>query len=1744
MKGPDHEGFISKVKDEISTGNQMNKTQLEKLAKDYSITDQNLAKELAEAAVVEIARRVATTFDGKEAFDKIVELYEYQPNLTHRTSESVKNQQYSTPAPIAYMAGEFLADKVGNGDVLEPSAGTGMLTISFSPDQVSVNEIDKVRGDLLKRSGFAEIKSLDASKNDDLFNQKFDGVITNPPFGSADTKIIDGYKINKLEHIMAANALNQMKDSGRAAIIIGGHNVYDKKGRLKSDRTFFNWLYNHYNVKAVLNINGDLYAKQGTKFPIRLILIDGRKATPEGAALLYDRSRDAIVGSFEDLYNRVKEIRDESILQPPTDALGGRGGTSDVRNPAGIPGGGQTGLTPISEGPADKPDKGQSGGSGQVTGGRGGSSTTKQPGSKQPGGLSGGASGQPSLSPPVESGEFGNAGGGIKSEGPDGDLSENNLPNTPDVTGRDILESEKSNLPYRPRSKGVPMGTVIPKNMVYDTQKTLERIEKEVGGDIDEFVRGRLGYESKDDLFSRLGAEQIDATALAIVAIEKGQGAIIGDMAGIGKGRVAAAIIRYASINGQRPIFFTQKSKLFSDIYRDLKAIGSEDLNPFIVNNPNSEQPPDIVDEETGDVIYSAYAGKEKDRILATGNIGKHDFVVTTYTQINNEKREAKRNFIENFAADNIVILDESHEASGQSGTSEFMQKVVTAARGVTFLSATFAKRANNMPLYALKTAMSEANLTTSDLIEAIIKGGIALQEVVSTDLVESGQMIRRARTYENIKVDYTTLTDLYEVHAKIADSVTEVLRDVVRFQIEHVFPVVDGMDTDQGGLGGITTVRKGTKKAGVDAVPFISKVFNVNNQLLFSLKADATAEEAIKLLKQDIKPVIAVGNTMESFLNYLGVKEGDVIEDPDFSSVLERALRGVMRITIKDGQGKSTPSEISVNDLSPEGRKEFRRILDNINKASTGISISPIDHILNKIEKAGFRMGELTGRSLRLVFREDGKAIVERRKEKNTNKILNKFNNCNVGGDRESPDYGYDGILLNASGATGNSAQSSSEYKDQRVRGMITTQLELNINTEIQKRGRINRTNQVVPPQYNTLSTAIPAEQRLMMIARKKLKSLDANVSSDQKEADATIQASDFINKYGDVLVIEYLKENRELNDMILDPLRMNEMKPEELEKFTNKEGAANQVTGRVAILPTKLQAEFYDEIGHRYNDHIDYLNSVGENDLELQSFPLEAVTTQSRVLVVGKGGRSPFGRDSMIETVEVNVLKKPWKIDKIKELGAKLLDGKSSKERKAQHIEDFDKFWEGWQKEHLDKKIESIAKFWEITVEEVRGVLRGDQAIIDRLNPRFNLPIHISLPSQYEPLIEKLYQQGAYVRENIFKRFDMGNVYKVPLSRGEYPTFANGIFLGWEINPNRKNPYAPSAIKLKFAVSDSRQVVQLPGSQRDWLNEINGQSASLNQWEKKDILSGWDEAIPQNRRELRQIITGNVLQAIGKDAKGGKLISYTTKEGGIKRGILLAHDANITTNEIRVPIKRAKPFIKKLDEDEFIETANGNVSIIRRDHWEIEVPKSKSKGGKYYLDDKFSGLMIGKRFDGVGSKMRASFTNKNFDAVIDLLQDDFGESVRLSQDQVKGIIRWGLSYKIRPAKIHYDNAGQQIPAVHSKAHEFKLDHPATKDTRMYINDSKTVYWTAEQIVKAGYTDLSTFEDSRLLPGDFGYEKGKTQYAVDIEGYNRIILKPANTKSKSPGMLLRPHIPKKSSTPSKEDFKRKSRVI
>lgn len=1630
--------FVTFVEKDLRIGYKHNKRSIEALAYSLKISDKTEIKELTELAIVNVARELAhSNGTVQEKYEKIVELYNNQMILSHRTSQSILLQQYSTPAPIGYLMGVYCGLPqlhIKGGYAFEPSAGNGLLTIAAKPARVYVNEIDFTRNRNLKTQGFANVFNRDATEPHSYLDLTgtFQAVLTNPPFGVLDKAIdYNTFPITVLDHLMALRALDTMAFDGKAAIIIGGHTKWDNLGRIQKgkNRIFFNYLYRHYNVLDVIPIDGKrLYTRQGTGFPVRLILIDGRKEVPTGVAPVKDERLSKVVTSFDELFDRVVQWTDKTENNTTFNQMNIEALEKEALAIRALLTGDELGETEqeddddyvdndklfvryqelkpaypndllLMETPSmllafddDAILLAKTLRIGHVNYKNSKYSYTMA-------GISKVLLGHhfPKLN---EAGvEFTVIPNGKKT---DWKKLEEDMIRFIQIGNGDISSLGS---PYMPASKScVVLNTQVPDSMSFETQAALTRIKTEVGGNMDNFVRHRLGYNTHFALCQALSAEQIDAVAMAIYNIEaRGQGMIIGDQTGIGKGRIAAAMIRYGVKRGLKPIFITEKANLFSDIYRDLAAIGSSHFKPFIINGRETKT--DIKDED-GNIVYQALSPAEQQSVFSSKEIpASYDFVVGTYSQFNSpEKKPEKPSFLMSIAKGNLLIMDEAHNSSGSSNTGEFMQRVVRDTTGVVFLSATFAKRPDNMPIYAMKTAISEANMTRDELVEAIQKGGVALQEILSSQLVAEGQMIRRERSFEGVEVNYISLETYEEQHKRTADSITKVLRDIIAFQNTHIDKQVEELDKIAVAEGKEVELREGTSQAGVDNIPYFSKVFNVINQMLFSIKADAVADRAIERLKEGKKPVIAFASTMGSFIEQmeneqgLPVGDGDLINN-DFAEVLRRGLDGVMRYTEKDVNGEPVYKSFNVAELDEDARKEYNRILNEINSISTGISISPIDMIIQKLERAGYVVAEVTGRKYAVQPNAKGnKGMVTSRKKLNTNDAFRMFNNNEV-----------DVLMINQSGSTGASAHAivtqkvPAEQVKQRV--MIVLQAELDINTEVQKRGRINRTGQILKPIYDYVISSIPAEKRLMMMLQKKLKSLDANTTSNQKQSTKILDVPDFLNKYGDKVVKEYLLENKNINELLGDPLHLKSSKGEDNNNDEQMEDAAHRVSGRVAVLSTQMQADFYTEITERYNDYVEYLKQIGEYDLEVEALNLQTETIESSIIKVGKGGESSFGDDSILEKVRANILKKPFKKVEIENLLNETLAGKYPEEHKRILLDDFTNSME---KRREDEMKETNVKYDELIKEilnekKIKKILekQGEAAYRKAIEDRENELTSARMMSLEQ--VNKSYKNKQDYLQRILNFFTIGRKLAYPIV-----SFDNGnetvlaISLGVMIDKKKKNPFAPSAIKVRLAIANSSKFIAMPASFNEGLSKIIAASHDIRQPELEDLLSEWDEEIKLKTKDrgIRFIITGNLLQAFGTEGSG-KLVSYTTMDGQTKKGILLPEEwqaKEAGQRRVTVPIIKALPILKSLTNGGMLSASNGIAFFDAGEKFRVIVPAARSKAGDIYLDRDLLELLEKGMFEKTADKMQAYLPKENADAFAVILQNKFGVSVQIA--------------------------------------------------------------------------------------------------------------------------------------------------
>lgn len=1129
-----------------------------------------------------------------------------------------------------------------------------------------------------------------------------------------------------------------------------------------------------------------------------------------------------------------------------------------------------------------------------------------------------------------------------------------------ELRGDDILNIVVGNLGkiYTPVSEHVNIQHLnTPDSIAYETHEAMKKLKKAVGGDTTDFVCSRLKW-SREQIKNNLFAEQIDAVALVIYNFEaRNQSVIVGDQTGIGKGRVAASIIRYAIVQGLIPIFCTESANLFSDIYRDLYDINCAELVPFFINSNSDANITMLDDDDNNIVIYRPINDtKIKKKIFKAQKMPKgYDYILCTYSQLKNAyKRDKKGKLLEGndydkyqfllSLSDNaIFIFDESHNIAGSkakqsvwydpssrvelTGSNQFLcfNELCKKSANTLFLSATFAKQPQNMIVYANRTCIQESGLKDTELIDAISKGGEALQEIISANIVSEGQMIHREGDFSNVSVNYFTLDgsdasngipDLSKEHCEMCDYITSIINEINDFEQKYVIPVVEELNNTSN-----NNVSKTSEKTGIKHTPLFSKLFNIVNQLLFAIKAEAVANHAISLLKEGKKVVIAVSSTMEAFLDQLVEEDSQDEEIPcDFALVLDNALQRTLTIT-ESGEGDfHEKKDITIDNLPPEGQDMYFEIRDSIINAVSNVTISPLDLITQKIEDAvnpdtgeNFIVTEVTGRSKKIEFtnNECTKGYIRPRKKEKKNIAFSKFQNNQS-----------DVLIINRSGSTGASAHATTKntnLKPEQVkpRVMIIAQVELDINKEVQKRGRINRTGQIasLPPRYDYISSAIPAEQRLMMMLQKKLKSLDANTTSNQKQSKSVIDVPDFFNKYGDMLAYDYLIENPDINYRLNNVLNLDEQGNPKQSKNSDEEDIQKKdflkkVSGYVQLLSCEEQKEFYDTILNRYLDLVADLKKKGEYDLEVEALDLDAALSGNlQLLQPSLSGSSCFS-DAVYQGVySCKVLQKPFPQSFIKLEIQNITQGNDAKEIAKQLADEYRAYYDNEIKENvedLQERCEEKKQGAKKSIVEKGGNDTDVKLRFEEIEKDFNDRI-TSVTNRFN-LIKN--------RARFIEYFYCGRACIVDSS---YNTRA--ICLGVKIGNKTKNKFAPSNVTINFAVASNTKELDFSLVERDLtaLDAIKGLSPYQDGYNDYDTqyLENWTEFVKDSSadRENRVIIIGNLLRGYKIAPERSKLISFTTNDGKILKGILTPKTDNSNTKLVmaKYDITELKDFIHK---------------------------------------------------------------------------------------------------------------------------------------------------------------------------------------------------------------------------------------
>ncbi|WP_346293161.1 strawberry notch C-terminal domain-containing protein [Sphaerothrix gracilis] len=1575
-----------------------------------------------------------------ETFEQLVDLYQRQPRLGTRSSTSILRQQYSTPMPIAYL-GSQLAGIDSETSVYEPTAGHGALLLETNPEKAMVNELDDNRAADLRRQGYRVTQNDATSYRPEPRSQ--DVVIANPPFGRrrkegrAERFTIgaEATPINssQLDHVIAWRSLEAMKDDGSAVLIIGGEKGSEAhrsdEYNTQQNRGFYKNLYDNYNVTDHFTVEGSLYNRQGAGFPIDVIQIEGRGKSQR-------RLPAADVPRLYQSYAELKEVLDAnvSVLREPT----GLGAESADRGRNSLDAAGQ-----LLRG--NRP--GQSERDRQLSGVQ--ASASRSPNVDDPAvgrGFAGAAGGRLSDDPATadsrpgaglrdaaprarDAGELGNgnhreslaeddlesgdrpgvsagAGKGLRSER-DGSVSEpGRVANLLRQTGleKTAIEQEETamaepkkeqlsgQVPYKPRSKGQSLETLIPRNLSSAVQTALDNLEGRVG-DIDEYAARKLNYPSVESMHEVLAAEQVDGVALAIDNLEHGDGSLVGDQTGVGKGRQMAAMLRYAKETDRTPVFVTRDSGLYADMIRDLDDIGVKDFKPFITNSKETVPLPDGRTLKTSPNSHAA----ELDRLIQQGGLSpedEYDGVFTTYSQMQTVqgKNTPRREFLEMIAPQSIIVMDEAHEAGGSAqgqwkkvgqppNRAEFARDLVDKADGVTFSSATAVKRPDVMDLYGRRSGMRDALGSVEALQGALEKGGIPLQQASTNTLAEDGFYIRRERTYEGVDFGIDTVA----VDRDSTDRLGQIMGKILEFD-RHKQDALKDLDkslkADAKKVGKDTSIGK----AGASSVNFTALMHNVIDQSLLARKADQMADEAIASLEQGEKPILTVSNTMGSFIeNY--ADENDIAPGDeftaDFSDILTRYLERSRDVLEKDYDGTTTRRPLSDAELGPDAVAAFEAAEALIEETELDFPVSPIDHIKQRVEDAGYSMGEITGRKARLEYDSDGNATYRRRSGRETSKAgkvraTDRFNSGKS-----------DVILLNRSGATGISLHASEKFADQRRRHMIVGQAERNINDFMQTLGRAHRTGQVVPPRITLLMGDTPDEKRPAALLEKKMASLNANTTADKNAGFDTSEIPDFFNRYGDAVAEQILSEYPEINEKLDYPIKVSSEGAGDLESV--EEGAIAKVTGRLPLLPIDEQESFYKLLEEEYSSFVEQQKALGNNPLEAEAVDLDARSLAQAEIVPPKDGRSAFSKGVQVEVMDVKSQSRPkTQLEVINEVRGKL-DLEPVESVEDHDFEAVDERSQAFSSNLLEQADKAAEKY----MEQQRA----------KIGQRYQDPE--KRQAAFDKETKRVEKQKTQLTQ--FKRYRLGQTVRLATDNGRifYGAVSDiskrgrsleAMLYGSDESQNSfgdSNPVAASKWQMSVSIADSNREVPIPLSK---LNSDRMGSVDVTAVEKtmtgKEVMPQFDER-QSGEREVRQALTGNLLRAAEQYGNKGSIINATKSGGEIEPMLLLPKGYDMERELSETPVELPAPhnvrqFMEITSGEGIVKTADEQMTLKQQEGDYVLQTGKKQKG--IILDE---GLIeaMGDEFYSISDRMEAKFSADQLEDVVSYIQNGRNE-------------------------------------------------------------------------------------------------------------------------------------------------------
>uniref|UniRef100_A0A8C1NAJ6 Protein strawberry notch homolog 2 n=1 Tax=Cyprinus carpio TaxID=7962 RepID=A0A8C1NAJ6_CYPCA len=563
-----------------------------------------------------------------------------------------------------------------------------------------------------------------------------------------------------------------------------------------------------------------------------------------------------------------------------------------------------------------------------------------------------------------------------------------------------------------------------------------------------------------------LSALQLEAIIYACqqheVILQNGQraGFLIGDGAGVGKGRTVAGIILENFLKGRkRALWFSVSNDLKYDAERDLKDINAPDIPVFALNKIK------YGDTATSEgVLFATYSAL----------IGESQAGGQHRTRLKQILDWCKPSF------DGVIVFDECHKA--KNATSTKMGKAVLDLQSklprarVVYASATGASEPKNM-IYMSRLGIWGQGTpfkAFDDFLHAIEKRGVGAMEIVAMDMKVSGMYIARQLSFSGVsfRIEEITLDEQFKL----------VYNKAARLWAEALELFTRAADT----LG--LASRKSLWGQ------FWSSHQRFFKYLCIAGKVRRLVELAHTEMQHGKCIVIGLQSTGEA-------RTREVLDEND----------GHLDRFVSAAESISDSAEVMLCVFSAKLEELKLRLLGRIAELGKELPLNTLDELIDRFGGPE-KVSEMTGRKGRVVRRPDGSVRYETRAEQGMN-----IDHVNI---REKERFmtGEKLIaIISEAASSGISLQADKRVQNRRRRVHMTLELPWSADRAIQQFGRTHRSNQVTAPEYIFLISELAGERRFASIVAKRLESLGALTHGDRRATESRdLSQYNFENKYG----------------------------------------------------------------------------------------------------------------------------------------------------------------------------------------------------------------------------------------------------------------------------------------------------------------------------------------------------------------------------------------------------------------------------------------------------------------------------------------------------------------------------------------------------------------------------------------------------------------------------------------------------